>query len=309
MSRNPFFCSDLSRAVGEKTFGTASTGEVWLLVEYPFAWASKALEGSNLSPPIKSHLADSLKAVPRSRLLFIKQGPLCGERVAAFVVRCREREPFVVRLDLGDYRELLDLDLAQVAAGNLPAGAELSREPLYLVCTHGRRDKCCAKYGMALFKSLHALHGDAVWQSSHVGGDRFAANLVCFPHGLFYAHVTEDEGRRAVGEYGAGRLVLEKYRGRACYRHVVQAAEFFARAESGLVGLRDLRAWGCEPAGEDRWRVRFLAPRDGRAFDVTLSRRLSEFRNFVTCQSEEERRVPQFQLEEFKETAYRRQGV
>ena len=58
-----------------------------------------------------------------------------------------------------------------------------------------------------------------------MGGDRFAANLVCFPDGLFYAHVTEHDERAVIEAYGARRIALSHYRGRACYSQPVQAAE------------------------------------------------------------------------------------
>ena len=56
--------------------------------------------------------------------------------------------------------------------------------PLLLVCTHGIRDRCCARYGQELCRNLHGLAPDGwVWQASHVGGDRFAGNLVVLPEG------------------------------------------------------------------------------------------------------------------------------
>jgi hypothetical protein len=308
MSRQTFFCSELSRRSGERVYGTASTGAVWLLVEYPFPWGPKALEDSNLTPRIKAGLNELLRSVPRSRMLFVKRGAFCDRPVTVFAVRCRERDPFVVRFSVEDYRDLPDIDLAAVAAGRLPRGAEAWREPLLLVCTHGKRDKCCAKYGNALFKHLDANFGEAVWQSSHVGGDRFAANLVCFPHGLYYAHTTEDEGRRAVEEYRAGRLVLDKYRGRSCYSQPVQAAEYFARRESGLTGLSELRAAGCEQTGEHTWRATFRAPAEGKLYEATVTSRPSDFSNRVTCHSTEEKPVPQFHLDSLRVTTRQQAG-
>lgn len=305
MSRHSFFCSELSRRAGERVYGTASTGAVWLLVEYPFPWGSKALEESNLTPPIKAGVEALLEGVPGSRLLFIKRGAYCADKVSAFAVHCREREPFAVRFELPDYRDLPDLDLAAVAAGRVPAGGEIHNAPLFLVCTHGKRDKCCARYGNALFKSLSESYGETIWQSSHVGGDRFAANLVCFPHGVFYAHTTEEDGRRAVEEYGAGRLVLDKYRGRACYPQPVQAAEYFTRAETGMTNLSALqRMRRPEKTGEHTWRVSFKAPERGLLYEATVTSRPSEFANFITCHSAEERPVPQFHLDSLRATAY-----
>ena len=297
-----FYCSELSRQAAEKSYGTASVGDVWLLIEYPYPWGTKALEESALPAALKSHLSRTVKTIPGARLLFIKQERRePQDRLTLFIVRARERAPFIAKFQLAAYEHLMDVDVAKVVGGEAPAG-HVTREPLFLVCTHGRRDKCCAKFGYALYKSLREEVGDSVWQSSHVGGDRFAANLVCFPHGLFYAHVTEGGGRAIVGEYAEGRLVLDGYRGRTCYGHAVQAGEFFIRQESGLVGLGELRFLRRERVGEDSWRVEFVAPATRVVYEARVSRRLSEFQNYITCHSTEERQVVQYFLDDYRLT-------
>lgn len=300
MGQQAFFCSELSRGVGERVFGTASIGRTWLLLEYPFGWGSKALRDSNLSQPIKDHINRAVESTPRSRFLFIKQTSVCRDTVALFVVKSCTPEPRVLKIELQDYKQLLDLDLKAIVAGATDRGGEAFEEPLYLVCTHGKRDKCCAKFGIALYKSMREHAGEKVWQSSHVGGDRFAANLVCFPHGLFYARVDEEAGRRITSEYESGHIVLPNYRGRSCYSYHVQAAEYFARSESGLVGLDDMRLAGGERAGENLWRIRFEARGAGEFHEAEVSRHMSDFRNFITCHATDEKRVAQYRLEAYR---------
>jgi len=296
-----FYCSELSRRADERTFGTASVGAVWILLEYPHGWGRHALEDSALSPEVKEFFEHTLARIKHSRLLFIKTDRGRRDaRMSLFVVRCRERSPFVVRFRLEKYEDVTAFDLAAVAAGADTQGGVVTGGPLFLVCTHGRRDKCCAKFGVSLYNSLREAAGEAVWQSSHVGGDRFAANLLCFPHGLFYAHVDDASGRRAVGEYRERRVVLEKFRGRACYSRHVQAAESFVRTEAGIVGVEALRFQSSAREGVESWRVRFTEGAAGRVHEARVTSRLSEFRNFITCHSTEERRVPQFQLEDYR---------
>lgn len=300
MIQQQFYCSELSQGSGEQIFGTASTGEVWLLLEYPSAWGSKPLEESALPAAVKSRLASLLKTIPRSRILFVKQQSRRGEFLSLFVVRAREQSQHATQLKLKQYKDLLDFDLAAIAAGDAAAGGERVLDPLFLVCTHGRRDKCCAKYGYPLYKRMReGTAGANVWQSSHVGGDRFAANMVCFPHGLYYARVDAESGARIVEEYGRSRIVLENYRGRVCYSNQLQAAEFFARRESGLAGLADLFHAGGARLGEKIWRFRFSAPGAGMIYEAQVACRPSEFRNFITCQSPTEKGVDQFVLEDF----------
>ena len=302
MSPNLFYCSELSRQSGEQTYGTASVGGVWLLLEYPYEWRPHALEGSALSPEVKTCLTTILKTVAHSRLLFVKQQRARSGETSLFVVNAREREPFVVRFGLSSYEQLLKVNVRDVARARTLDGGSPTDEPLFLVCTHGRRDKCCAKFGYPLYKALQPRAGQRLWQSSHVGGDRFAANLVCFPEGLFYAHVTEESARAILDEYDARRLVLEKYRGRACYSYPVQAAEFFVRRRTGLRGLDELRGRSYERLGERSWRVTFLAPGGGRVHEARVSSRQSEFQNYVTCHATEEHTVVQFSLDDYRES-------
>ena len=300
MMRPPFFyCSEASRRFAETTYGTASTGEVWLLVEYPYWWGAKAFDESALSPALKEHLNRALKTIPRARLLFIKQDRTAGRALTVFVVRCRETNPSIVRLNIKNHDELLGIDLASISE-SMGDTAAMPDSPLYLICTHGRRDKCCAKFGYPLYKALKKYAGNPVWQSSHVGGDRFAANLVCFPHGLFYAHVTEEAGVNVIDEYGQRRLVLDKYRGRACYSHPAQAAEFFIRSEAAINGLDDLRYLDYEPVEKRAWRVQFASTVDGRIHEAKIRGVMSEFQSYVTCHSTEEKSVIQYSLDEYR---------
>lgn len=296
------YCSALSRHVGEKVYGTASVGDLWLLVEYSRPWGFRALQDAALSKEVKRYLNRVLKTVPRSRLLFIKEDRRREQRPSFFIVHARESEPFTVEFELDAYEKLLDINVAAVASGTSLEGGSLKDGPLYLVCTHGKRDKCCAKFGYPLYKCLKGETARPVWQSSHVGGDRFAANLLCFPHGLFYAHVTDEGGRTIVDEYEQRRLVLDKYRGRACYSYPAQAAEFFIRRESGIVTLDGLRQLDCERVGEKIWRVKFISTGDGRVHEAQVASRPSDFQNFITCHATEEKRVVQYLLNNYSVT-------
>jgi hypothetical protein len=298
MSQPFFYCSELSRRHAEKTFGTASTGEVWLLVEYPYWWGPKAFHESSLSPAVKAHLNKALRTIPRSRLLFIKQERVRGRELSIFLARSSETNPSIVKLTVRNYDELLDVDLA--SALRSPQSESVFDSPLYLVCTHGRRDKCCAKFGYPLYKALRKEMGDGVWQSSHVGGDRFAANLICFPHGLFYAHVTEESARKIILEYKQRRLVLDKYRGRACYSHPAQAADFFIRTKAGMTGIDELRYLDYERVDDLTWSVRFAA-RDGASiYEASISRVMSEFQSYTTCDATEEKSMVQYRLDDYR---------
>ncbi|MCA1557992.1 MAG: hypothetical protein LC731_05560 [Acidobacteria bacterium] len=301
MVQQDFYCSQLSRGVEENTFGTASIGEVWLLVEFTEPWGSKALNDSSLSMEVKNYLNQLVRRIPRSRLLFIKQERRHQSSFNFFIVRARERNPFIIRFELDDYEKLREcyMDVAAAAAGEKTEGGTFFTDPLYLICTHGKRDKCCAKFGFPVYKSLREGRDGLVWQSSHVGGDRFAANLICFPHGLFYAHMTDESAQEVVNSYEQRQIMLEKFRGRACYSYPVQAAEFFIRRETGITGIDDLLGLSSVRLDDNRWRVRLGTKEAREIHEAVIRRRTSSFHNYITCSDVEQKSVVQFVLDDY----------
>ena len=134
-------------------------------------------------------------------------------------------------------------------------------EPLFLVCTHGRRDPCCAEQGRPLAARLQAEFRDVTWESTLVGGDRFAANLVAFPHGLYFGRVEADEGPEIVLGYAQGRIArLSRYRGRSSDPREVQAAERTLREQLSVDRIDDLRLVRRRRSG-DAADVVFATPR------------------------------------------------
>jgi hypothetical protein len=132
---------------------------------------------------------------------------------------------------------LVDLDLEKLAAGSAPGFGELVSEPVFLVCTHGRRNVCCARFGGPLAAGLAARYPGQVWETTHVGGHRYAANLVILPHGLYYGPVGVDLAAAAIGAYERGVITPSRYRGRAGQPKAVQEAEYAALSLSGTLSV------------------------------------------------------------------------
>lgn len=145
---------------------------------------------------------------------------------------------WALRLDVDSPRDLLAIDYAPVAAGVRPRGGTEHEAPIYLVCTHAQHDACCGRLGPPIARNLAAARPDETWEASHIGGDRFAANLVCLPYGLYYGRVAEPQ--RAAELYESGRIDLHHYRGRSCFEPVVQAAEVMLRNRDGIDGIDEL---------------------------------------------------------------------
>jgi hypothetical protein len=269
------FCSDISRENDEPLGATASRIDRWLLVEYRGLWSSDALVGSGLSDQIKARLRELRANHPRTRLLLIRRPDRRRHpTLAVYVADSREGQERLGRLDIAHHEELRRLD-PWTAATQID-------EPLFLACTHGKHDPCCARYGRPLFEALsEQLDAESAWQCTHVGGDRFAANAVCLPHGVYYGRVDRDDVPSLVDEYLAGRISLAHYRGRSCWPFAVQAAERRIRAEDGLSGLDDLSLDRVEPAG-DRWTVSFTTRVGTREAEVAVE--LGELTQ-LTCNS------------------------
>lgn len=281
MSQFRPFCSDVSRENDEPLAATASRVDRWLLVEYRGLWSSDALAGSGLSDQVKKRLRELRAARPRTRLLFIRRPDRRRhDGLAVYVADSREGSERLARMEIPQHEDLRTVDPWREAT---PID-----EPLFLACTHGKHDRCCARYGRPLFEALNEqLAAESVWQTTHVGGDRFAGNLVCLPHGVYYGRVERDEVPTVVDEYLAGQISLAHYRGRSCWPFAVQAAERRVRAEEGLGGLDDLSLEGVAETGQSRWRIRFATP-DGTR-DVVVVAEPGELTQ-LTCNSDAAKR-------------------
>ena len=232
LGRAPF-CADLSRENDEPLAATASRIDNWFLVEYRGLWARDALTGSGLSDQVKQHLLDQVRSVPHGRLLFVRRPDRRGRpELVALTAASRPGQTTVTRTEFETYEDLRGLDLL--------AGTAVEH-PLFLVCTHGKHDPCCARFGRPLYEALRdELAPDWVWQVSHIGGDRFAGNLVCLPEGLYYGRVDRETAGPVLDEHLARRILIPSYRGRSIYTFAVQAAERVVRERTGLVGIDDL---------------------------------------------------------------------
>lgn len=249
-------CAQQSLDVGEPLFGTA-VGDVdrWILLEHDGAWAKDALGSPGIPEATRAHFAAFLAADPRARFQLIRgaDDPAPGAPRRLFFVVASDGVVTSWVVPFRDLAELADLALADFHPDRAPPrGASPYPRPLVLVCTHGKRDACCARLGVPLFrelaKDLAREHPDLVWQTSHVGGHRFAANLVLLPHGYHYGRLDLAAARRVVRGYLAGRLTdLDRLRGRSCYPPDAQAAEFWLRQGAGRYGLEGLRLRRREP--------------------------------------------------------------
>lgn len=236
-------CSRRSEAADEPLAGTASTIRRWLLLEHAGPWGRDGLLDARLPDGLGLALRD-LGRRSRSRVLLIRRPARAeGSGTACFAIDTAEAWIGARTL------ERLD-DAVQLDPGDRSAFPHAVREPVAVVCTHGRRDVCCAERGRPLAAAAALEHSTSVWESTHVGGDRFAGNLVAFPHGLVFGRVEPERGAEVVAAYAQGRIVLDRYRGRTSHPMPAQAAEVALRVRSGLDHIDDVRLLAVERAGD-----------------------------------------------------------
>ncbi|ADG88950.1 MAG: sucrase ferredoxin [Thermobispora bispora] len=206
----------------------------WLLIEHPGPWAA-SLDRCRLPGAMRTLLDRAAALGIRGQLI---RRP--GSRKAApgpihvFVASSRSEEPWVAE---GFFENPNDLDLDALGHGVVPESCILVDKPVFLVCTHGKRNACCARLGLPLARHLAASLPGEVWETTHVGGDRYAANLVCLPHGLYYGSMSQAAAIAAAHAYRRGEVVLDRFRGRAGIPEPLQAAEHFTRVHTGELSV------------------------------------------------------------------------
>ncbi|WP_411082265.1 sucrase ferredoxin [Streptomyces sp. cmx-18-6] len=273
-----FFCADAARARNDAFVGTAPYGFVWVLIEYRRSWPANGFDGLDLDPRTKALVFSAARA-HRARVLLIRRH---GRRRAAGSGRwavLRHDGSGALRQQWGDWRR--DQDLAEIVTA-LDSPGEPGRPPVVLVCAHGLHDACCAVRGRPVGGVLSARWPDLVWECTHVGGDRFAANVVVVPDGVYYGNLDARSSVAVVEEHLAGRIRADHLRGYTTLYPPQQAAVAAVLGRFGPAGRHDYAVVGTARDG-DGWRIRVSGtPPRTSVLDVeVLARRTPAHR--LTC--------------------------
>ena len=292
-----FCCSELSMNAKEEMFGTVPRVDVWFLLEYREAWAEKAFPSSNIPENVKKHLSNCLKSIPNSRLQLIKRHDRASDLIKFYLGVSDEIEPRLFEFNLSIYEDLLELDIPKTLDGS----SFLRKDPLILVCAHGTHDTCCGKFGVPVYmEALKYESGFMAWQCTHLGGHRFAANILCLPHGIYYGRVRESDADDLIKEYQSQRIYLENYRGRSCYSNEAQAAEYFLRMKTGTKEISAFRIKKTKKDGDNSV-IEFLSPTNGKTHFVHIQTDKSAISNITSCKDKDKSPIAQYKLIEYKE--------
>ena len=107
---------------------------------------------------------------------------------------------------------------------------------------------------------LAARWPDQTWECSHVGGDRFAANVVVLPDGVYYGNLDPTSAIKVIGDHLAGRVSADHLRGISGFPPPAQAAmgEIHRRRPDLPAGSFDLA--GISGDRQHGWTLQLNAP-------------------------------------------------
>ncbi|KIZ14656.1 sucrase ferredoxin [Streptomyces natalensis] len=273
-------CATASRETAEPVAGTAATARTWLLIEQPGPWGANALTHSHLDP----HLGRALEAAADGtgvRVALIRRPGRHADchdlsRRRLFVAHTAPGNSWIRTTTVTDPRDILRLDFAALGAGNHGGIWDpYTGEPLVLVCTNGKRDRCCALLGRPLAAEL-AAGGAESWEVTHIGGHRFSPTLFVLPYGYAYGRASAPLVKDAVEAARDGRITLDHCRGRSAWDRPAQAADLAVREL-----IREERADALDvvrtdevrpgPGRGDRTPVGGPAPGDTPAWSVAVT--------------------------------------
>lgn len=210
-------CSDAARERGDPLTGTAPPARRWLLVEQRQGWGRVALD-SLIAPGLDRAALVTALAAASARLQLIRRP--AGRRAPTTTTDAAgdhdgARRWAVIGTDPSPGERWGTLTegwpaILTALTGPLP---EPAGEPTVLVCTNGRHDACCAVRGRPVAAALAARYPAAVWETTHTGGDRFAANLLVLPDGACYGHVDPETAPALVAAHLRGEPDLAHLRG------------------------------------------------------------------------------------------------
>jgi hypothetical protein len=244
--------------------GTAFPAARLLLVEQPFPWGTEGLRTSRFDP------ATALAVEARARAEGIRVQAI--RRPGRGVDSAQRRWALV---DTRDQTRMLrwgtftdDAELLELPLDGSPG--EPDPGPLYLVCTHGKHDPCCALRGRPVTAALAAVRPGQVWQASHLGGCRFAPTVLVLPLGIMYGRVPPSAVPEVVKAAEADELIGTLLRGRIGMPPAAQAAVGFAHEQLELRRCRDVSLVSTTTLDGTTVRVRVDSARG--QLDVTVKR-------------------------------------
>jgi hypothetical protein len=267
-------CSVAARVRDDQLPGTALPTSRFLLVEDRGPWGVAPHPVGTLPDAVARHVAELARQLSARLLLIRRTGRPDGSTARTWAL---------VDTAEGSIRTGVVEHVDDLVALDPSVHGEPDDEPWYLVCTQGRHDVCCAVYGRPVVVALDRVAPTRTWECTHVGGDRFAANVLVMPAGLVYGHVDPGSVRALVDAYDRGRVVPGSLRGRCGQVPAAQVAEHHARLYTGDEAIDAFGHPQVAHLGHDRWVVALVHRASGEQLTVELAEHHSDVAVGLTC--------------------------
>ena len=237
------YCSVLSRNSAEPLAGSAPFARHFVFITWPKKyWQYEALEAKGGFPQgLKKWMKEQSEVNGKISIRLVSRAGLSQDKVEIYIYPEKYCYSNVLPSQIPAVLESYFRDGITAAFSPAPIEGEQ-----IFICTHGRHDKCCAKFGQELADKMryHVSRQKTaveVWDSSHLGGHRFAATMIDFPTGRAYGHLSVDE----LPNYLASRKAAQVY-GRA-YRGSVFLSGLEQVAEAHVQHFCFSQEWRCQP--------------------------------------------------------------
>lgn len=223
------FCSILAEKEGEPLDGTAPEKDsVILIPANKIVWHRYSAKNYLVNLPNDSDLGQTIRSFRNP--LFIFYSPNERTRDHIFISDSSGIQCFS-------------------SAGSI-VESEVSH--LYAICTDGVKDACCAKFGIpvakAFYKECEKDKFSLSFETSHIGGCRFAATAICFPSGNSYGRMLSKDTTEIKRSEENGLIVSKIFRGNIfvseiqCWIMRYSMENFYyvpTQAETEIVQLED----------------------------------------------------------------------
>lgn len=263
-----FRCADASRERHEVLTGSALPTKAWLLIESPGAWQHHAWPGLCAADDhTAERVAQWLKAHTGRVQLIRRPGQRNAHAEPPFRwfyygPECAWKGTWTELSHLADAVE-------RISAGHSPLHAlPGDSDPMVLVCAHAQHDVCCAVRGRSVAAALHSWRPEAVWETSHLGGDRFAANVLLLPSAVMLGQVDDQDPVEVVHAALNGHLSAATLRGIAGVEPAHQAAYTYVLTDHPQWSLTEVAVTGAI-CSDDHWSVTVETPAGERSYQFT----------------------------------------
>ncbi|MFT4092659.1 MAG: sucrase ferredoxin [Niabella sp.] len=283
-----FFCSAASRYFKESLAGTAANSKAFILIEYSNPFPEKIIDALFDKAWLKNIqlLAKSLKG----KVLLIRNRKSNFKDCKIIFVDCSRSQYFTIQTTVEACTAV------DVAAHISSAETSWQTDPFFLICTNGKKDKCCAKFGFPVFKFFESFNADVnVWESSHVGGDRFAANVVAMPFGIYYGHVAVEDVGHIMVRTLLRKIYKNKYRGMCRRSFYEQAIECHLRDYLQNYDIDFEINTKLLEHHDDLYKVNVTTSNNGH-YIMEIIRETIPYPHYLTCKSKKQENLAKFKM-------------